>query len=143
MHIGYLHCRLYDSQGKGAKKNYKQSSEHYDKLNNFYIHLLFYKFVDLSLINLFIGSLQISDHTLYLTSTLATSPHQREKKISLWKLQCITVSPPVYPLVVEAVVHHSEPPVYRLVPTSLLANVHCNDSLVWWEASGFVLFITL
>jgi hypothetical protein len=25
----------------------------------------------------------------------------------------------------------------QLVHTSLLANVHCNDSLVWYEAPGF------
>jgi hypothetical protein len=45
----------------------------------------------------------------------------REKETSLWKLKCVSLSPTELPF----------------VHTSLLANVHCNDSLVWYEASGF------
>ena len=37
-------------------------------------------------------------------------------------------------LAVEAVVH---PTVYLFVQTALLVNVHCNELLVWFEASGF------
>jgi len=54
----------------------------------------------------------------HLPSALATSPQKRTKQlriISPWKLLCVTV--PTY--------------------TALLSNVHCNDSLVWFEVSGF------
>ena len=47
-------------------------------------------------------------------------PHQK-KRVSLWVLQCVTMCPTVHPL----------------VHTSLLTNVHCSESLAWFEASGF------
>lgn len=38
---------------------------------------------------------------------------------------------------VEAVVCHGGPTAHPFVHTSLLVNVGCNDSLVWYEGSGF------
>lgn len=35
----------------------------------------------------------------YALSALATSPAKEKEIISLWKLQCVTVCPPVYPVV--------------------------------------------
>lgn len=58
----------------------------------------------------------------HLPSALALSPQQRkEHKISLWKLWCVPV------------LSHSHP----FAQTAFLANVHCSESLVWLEASGF------
>jgi len=54
------------------------------------------------------------------TLHLAASLYNREKDW-LWKLQCVTVCPTVYPF----------------IHMSSLADVHCNESPVWYEASGF------
>ena len=53
---------------------------------------------------------------LYLPSTLATSS---EKKTNKWG--CVIMCHTVYPF----------------AQTGFLANVHCNESLVWLEASIF------
>ena len=51
---------------------------------------------------------------------LAISPWE-EKKNSPWELQCITVCYTVNPF----------------AHIDSLANVHCNESLVWFKVSGF------
>lgn len=60
----------------------------------------------------------------YLPCTLATSPHKRKtnktKSLALKAVVCLHVS-------------HSTPCVH--IP--LLANVQCNESLIWFKASGF------
>ena len=40
-------------------------------------------------------------------------------------------------LTIEAVVWQCAPTVHPFAQTALLANVHCSESLVWFEASGF------
>jgi hypothetical protein len=64
----------------------------------------------------------------YLSSTLVSSPPKRNKKktktknkISPGTTVCVTVCYTVY----------------SLVYTSLLANIHCSESLVWFKASSF------
>jgi hypothetical protein len=69
----------------------------------------------------------------YPPSTLATSlpkkikAHKQINKtnireyILLWKLLCVTMCPTGYPA----------------VHTSSLANLHCNESLIWFEIAGF------
>jgi hypothetical protein len=57
---------------------------------------------------------------LYLPSTLVTFPLNKEKKN-----------------IVEAVVRHSVSHSILFYPHFFLSNVHCNDTLVWYEASGF------
>ena len=50
-----------------------------------------------------------------------TKVKQSIENISLWKLWCVPVRPTVYPF----------------VHTSSLAKVHCNESLVWFQAFGY------
>lgn len=64
----------------------------------------------------------------YPPSALAVFPQnkikrrkKKERKISTWKLWCGTVSCTVDPL----------------AHITLLAGVHCKESLVWFEAPGF------
>ena len=52
---------------------------------------------------------------------LTTSPTTEKKKLTV---EAVVLSQCVRPIV------------YPFVHTSLLANVHCNESLVWYEASG-------
>jgi hypothetical protein len=64
--------------------------------------------------------LLISSHPyIHTYFPLAAFPQQR-KKMSSWKCSMYSVS-------------HSVP----FVHTSFFTSVHCNDSLVWYEASGF------
>jgi hypothetical protein len=53
-----------------------------------------------------------------LETNKQTNTPLTQTNIPLRKLQCVTAGHP-------------------LVHTSLLANVHCSDSLVWFQASGF------
>lgn len=57
-------------------------------------------------------------------STTTTS--KQTKIIALWELQCVTVS-----------VCHT---IYPFAQTALLANIHCNQLLVWFEAPCLLLY---
>ena len=59
--------------------------------------------------------------------SLQPSTPTERKKISLWKLQCVTVCPMVFPF----------------AHTCLLTNIHCNESLVWYKASDFCYSINI
>ena len=70
----------------------------------------------------------------YLPSSLAASPSKENKiyKFKETKIQKFHLS-------VEAVICHSvsHSVSHPFVHTALLANVHCNESLAWFEAFGF------
>jgi hypothetical protein len=62
-----------------------------------------------------------------ISLTLHIRPHRRKNKQANKKPN----------LIVEAVLHDSAACSAPSVHTSLLANVHCHESPVWFEASGF------
>lgn len=62
----------------------------------------------------------------YLPSALATSPQEQKKNLGLKAVLCHSV-------------FHSIP----VVHTSFLANIHHNESFVWYEASGFYCTINI
>lgn len=64
-----------------------------------------------------------SIHTCSSSCNLTT----KSEKNLLLKLWCVTLCPTVYPL----------------VHNSLLWNIHCNESLIWSEASGFCYFTNI
>lgn len=71
--------------------------------------------------------IMLPNPTLYLVSSFPPSaianapPEKNNRNFLSWKLSCVTVRNTVYPL----------------VRTASLANVHCNESLVLVEVSGF------